>query len=189
MFPFQLSQNRANKKSGWNMPAFNEQWYINIQSPHVLLVEKVIRGKEQQKRFNIPRDLTASLSLYLDNSSARQHPGPATDSNNELLRSDDHEYDTSKLESIHYESQHRQLPRTPSSTGTPGTPCERVYTIQQVFRPLLILSRPMLLLSLPPVAYKPWCLHHINIAARHVQNDHILVLRFALLSCCDHKRD
>jgi hypothetical protein len=52
---------------------FNEQWYMNIQSPHMLHLEKVIRGKECRNGINILRDFAAFSSLSFDKSSARRH--------------------------------------------------------------------------------------------------------------------
>ena len=112
---------------------FNEQWYINIQSPRVLHLEKVIRGKERRNGINTLRDLAALPPSSFDKSNALRHSGPATDSNDDHWRPDDSAYALSKSENGNRQTrrydaflcssrQHKRLSRTPSSPSAAESP-------------------------------------------------------------------
>jgi hypothetical protein len=108
---------------------FHDQWYISVQSPHVLHIEKVIRGKERRNGIDTLRDFTARLPSTFEKSNTRRLSRTATESKIENLRPGDCEYIPSKLEIIHHQTydaflysggQRQQLPRTPTSSNSRG---------------------------------------------------------------------
>ena len=107
---------------------FNELWYIDIQSPHMLHIEKSIEVRCAETGLTQLHDLSAFSRSSFDQSNTRRLSGTATDSNSEHLEVDDYEHTLTNLESIHGQTYDqslystRQPRRTSSSPNTPGTP-------------------------------------------------------------------
>lgn len=116
MFPCQLSQNRANKKPGWNMPAFQRAMVHQHSEPHVLHIEKVIEVRSAETELTLHCFTALSLPSS-DISNARRYPGTAIDSNSELSRPNDYEHAISKLERIHHEAFDAFLPTAVSTNN------------------------------------------------------------------------
>jgi hypothetical protein len=150
---------------------FNELWYINIQGPHMLHIEKVIEVRCAETGLTQLHDLTAFSRSLFDQSNTRRRSGTATDSNSELLELDDYEHTLTNLESIHGRTygeslySTRQPRRTSSSPNTLGTPYENSVRGWKcavgVTATLVSVSQRYYIAS---VVYQLWYLHHIYTA-------------------------
>ena len=143
---------------------FHDQWYISVQSPHVLHIEKVIRGKERRNGIDTLRDFTARLPSTFDKSNTRRLSRTATESKIEDLRPSDCEYTKSKLESIHRQAYDAFLYSGGQRQRTPTSPNQTHWDRHT-----------------NKLTYLPWCWHSIYMTLQRTQTGVLLALHSGLL--------
>jgi hypothetical protein len=163
MFPCQLSQNSANKKSGWNMSAFQRAMVHQHSEPSRVTPRESDRGKECRNGINVLRDFAALYSLSFDKFNARRHseqqPPQTTNSQNQTTTNTHHRnwkaftarHTTQFLATAVNINSYRARPRLPATLERHMNEHLEAVHMKSLFQPSL-LCQSTLLLSLSSVS-------------------------------------